>query len=40
MLLFSTYYHIYNHANGDDNLFREEENYNFFKRNIISILTQ
>lgn len=24
------YYHIYNHANGDDNLFREEENYRFF----------
>lgn len=32
MLLFSTYYHIYNHANGDDNLFREEENYSFFLR--------
>jgi REP element-mobilizing transposase RayT len=32
MLLFSTYYHIYNHANGDDNLFLEEENYNFFKK--------
>lgn len=24
------YYHIYNHANGDDNLFREEKNYSFF----------
>ena len=23
-------YHIYNHANGDDNLFRERENYRFF----------
>ncbi|SDD42497.1 transposase [Niabella drilacis] len=30
MLHFETYYHIYNHANGDDNLFREAENYNFF----------
>ncbi|MBO9620883.1 MAG: transposase [Niabella sp.] len=30
MLNFKTYYHIYNHANGDDNLFREKENYNFF----------
>lgn len=25
-----TYYHIYNHANGDDNLFREAKNYPFF----------
>ena len=25
-----TCYHIYNHANGDDNLFREVENYRFF----------
>ncbi len=23
-------YHIYNHANGDDNIFREEDNYRFF----------
>ncbi len=30
MLLPSTYYHIYNHANGDDNLFREDKNYPFF----------
>lgn len=30
MLQFDTYYHIYNHANGDDNLFREEKNYPFF----------
>ncbi|WP_051293207.1 hypothetical protein [Olivibacter sitiensis] len=26
----NTYYHIYNHANGDDNLFRERKNYSFF----------
>jgi putative transposase len=26
----STYYHIFNHANGDENLFREERNYYFF----------
>ena len=30
MLHFAAYYHIYNHANGDDNLFREEKNYDFF----------
>lgn len=30
MLNFDTYYHIYNHANGDDNLFREQKNYAFF----------
>jgi REP element-mobilizing transposase RayT len=30
MLLPATYYHIYNHTNGDDNLFREEKNYPFF----------
>lgn len=30
MLRFGTYYHIYNHGNGDDNLFREEKNYDFF----------
>ncbi|MCZ2444426.1 MAG: hypothetical protein LC101_11690 [Flavobacteriales bacterium] len=29
-LQFNTLYHIYNHANGDDNLFREEKNYSFF----------
>ena len=30
MLTFDTYYHIYNHANGNENLFREEKNYTFF----------
>ena len=30
MLQFDTYYHIFNHANGDDNLFREQKNYPFF----------
>ena len=30
MLTFDTYYHIYNHANGDENLFREKKNYHFF----------
>lgn len=24
------FYHIYNHANGNENLFIEEENYHFF----------
>ncbi len=28
----STYYHVYNHANGDENLYREEDNYHFFLR--------
>ncbi len=32
MLEFDKYYHIYNHANGDDNLFRENQNYDFFLR--------
>lgn len=26
----STYYHIFNHANGDEDLFREPENYRYF----------
>jgi putative transposase len=26
----STYYHVYNRANGYENLFRQEKNYNFF----------
>jgi len=26
----STYYHIFNHANGDENLFRSSENYFYF----------
>lgn len=30
MLNFETYYHIYNHANGDDNLFREKRNFAYF----------
>lgn len=30
MLIPNTYYHIYNHGNGDDNLFREEKNYPYF----------
>lgn len=30
MLQQNTIYHMYNHANGDDNLFRSQENYQFF----------
>ncbi len=30
MLNPSAYYHIFNHANGDENLFREPENYRYF----------
>jgi putative transposase len=25
-----TFYHLYNHGNGDDNIFRNDENYNYF----------
>ena len=31
-LLPETVYHIYNHANGDENLFRSNENYHYFLR--------
>ena len=30
LLLPDKYYHIYNHANGNDNLFRQEENFYYF----------
>lgn len=30
MLQFETHYHIYNHANGSENLFREKKNYAYF----------
>lgn len=30
MLKSDTYYHVYNHADGSDNLFREEKNFFFF----------
>lgn len=30
MLNLDTYYHIYNHANGNENLFKESENYRYF----------
>jgi len=30
MLIFEKYYHIYNHANGNENLFREQKNYEYF----------
>ena len=30
------HYHIYNHAVGNDNIFREEENYDFFLRKVSS----
>jgi putative transposase len=31
-LLSETVYHIYNHANGNENLFRTDENYHYFLR--------
>lgn len=30
MFVFDAYYHIYNHANGNENLFKERKNYFFF----------
>src|SRR5690554_1983272 len=30
MLILEKYYHIYNHANGNENLFREQKNYEYF----------
>ncbi len=30
VMLPDTFYHVFNHANGDENLFREEKNYYFF----------
>lgn len=32
------YYHIYNHGNGDDNIFRVEENYPYFLRRYIQYM--
>ena len=32
----STFYHIYNHANGSENLFRQEKNYPFFLQKFAS----
>ncbi|MFC4870527.1 transposase [Negadavirga shengliensis] len=31
-------YHIYNHANGSENIFREEENYRYFLQQYIKYL--
>jgi len=31
-------YHIYNHANGKENLFENEENFTFFLRDMLNIL--
>jgi putative transposase len=31
-------YHIYNHANGNENIFREEENYLFFLKHYAKYL--
>lgn len=39
MLQPATFYHIYNHANGDDNLFREEENFRFFLQQYQKFVT-
>jgi putative transposase len=32
-------YHLYNHAVGDDNLFRQEENYHYFLQKYAELLT-
>jgi len=31
-------YHVFNHANGDDNIFREEDNYRFFLEKYIKYI--
>lgn len=36
--LTSTTYHIYNHANGDDNIFREQDNYRFFLEKYVKYI--
>jgi len=36
-LLPETTYHIYTHANGNENLFRREENYYYFLKNMLNI---
>jgi len=35
LLLPNKYYQIYNHANGEDDLFRDQENYHFFLRKYV-----
>lgn len=39
MLLPDKYYHIYNHAIGDENLFRQEENYYYFLQKYAQHIT-
>lgn len=39
MLLPNTYYHIYNHANANENLFRCDENYSFFLDRTYTLIT-
>lgn len=34
-----TYYHVYNHAVGDSNLYREAENYRFFMQKYAEYIT-
>ena len=38
MLSANQYFHIYNHAIGNENLFREEKNYNFFIKKYIKYI--
>jgi len=35
----STVYHVYNHANGDDDLFREADNYRFFLEKYVKYIS-
>ncbi len=34
----SKIYHVYNHANGDDNIFKEEDNYRFFLEKYVKYI--
>jgi len=33
------FYHIYNHANGSENLFRSDENYSYFLKRYEHFIT-
>lgn len=39
LFLSSTVYHVYNHANGTDDFFREEDNYRFFLKKYIKYIS-
>jgi len=38
ILLPENYYHIYNHGNADDNIFRDDENYIYFLKRYAAFI--